>query len=86
MRDYLVFEVDGEPVPAYTCFFDPYACIGGVRAADPVDAAKVVAGVTGRVRKYAVIEAAIVDLTADDYGIDALYGIDPAAGPQLRER
>jgi hypothetical protein len=85
MRDYLVFEVDGEPVPAYTCFFHRYACVGGVRATDPVDACKVIAGVTGRVGKYAVIEAAIVDLTADEYGIDAMYGIDPAVAPRLRE-
>jgi hypothetical protein len=65
-RDYLVFEADGDPVPAYTCFFTAHTCIGHVRAEDPVVAAKVIAGVTGRVRSYAVIEVTIVDLAAPD--------------------
>jgi hypothetical protein len=65
-RDFLVFEATGEPVPAYTCFFTAHSCIGHVRAADEVAAAKVVAGVTGRVRKYAVVEVAMVDLAGAD--------------------
>jgi hypothetical protein len=64
MRDFLVFEATGEPVPAYTCFFTEHECIGHVRAADEVAAAKVIAGVTGRVRKYAVLEVTMVDLAA----------------------
>jgi hypothetical protein len=65
-RDFLVFEATGEPVPAYTCFFTEHTCVGHVRAEDEVGAAKVAAGVTGRVRKYAVIEVAMVDLGAGD--------------------
>jgi hypothetical protein len=63
-RDFLVFEATGEPVPAYTCFFTEHSCIGHVRAEDEVAAAKVIAGVTGRVRKYAVVEVTMVDLAA----------------------
>jgi hypothetical protein len=63
-RDFLVFEASGEPEPAYTCFFTEHRCIGHVRAEDEVAAAKAVAGVTGRVRKYAVVEATMVDLAA----------------------
>ena len=65
-RDFLVFEATGEPVPAYTCFFSAHACVGHVRAEDEVGAAKVVAGVTARVGRYAVVEVAIVDLAAAD--------------------
>ncbi len=72
-RDFLVFEATGEPVPAYTCFFTEHRCIGQVRADDEVAAAKVVAGVTGRVRKYAVVEVTMVDLAdADPLGADLL--------------
>jgi hypothetical protein len=70
-RDFLVFEAIGEPEAAYTCFFTEHRCIGHVRAEDEVAAAKVVAGVTGRVRRYAVIEATMVDLAgADPLGPD----------------
>jgi hypothetical protein len=65
-RDYLVFEATGDRVPAYTCFFTEHACIGHVRAEDEVAACKVITGVTGRVRKYAVLEVTIVDLAAED--------------------
>jgi hypothetical protein len=65
-RDYLVFEATGDPVPAYTCFFTEHACIGHVRAEDEVAACKVIAGVTGRLRKYAVLEVTVVDLAAAD--------------------
>lgn len=72
-RDFLVFEATGEPVPAYTCFFTEHRCIGHVRAEDEVAAAKVVAGVTGRVRRYAVLEVTMVDLAeADPLGGDLL--------------
>lgn len=60
-RDFLVFEASGEPVPAYTCFFTAHSCIGHVRAEDEVAAAKVVAGVTERVGRYAVVEVTMVD-------------------------
>jgi hypothetical protein len=65
-RDYLVFEATGDPVPAYTCFFTEHTCIGHVRAEDEVAACMVVAGVTGRLRKYAVLEVTVVDLAAAD--------------------
>jgi hypothetical protein len=65
-RDYLVFEATGEPVPAYTCFFASHTCLGHVRAEDEVAASKVIAGVTGRVGTYAVIEVRMVDLAAGD--------------------
>jgi hypothetical protein len=72
-RDYLVFEASGDRVPAYTCFFEEHRCIGHVRAEDEVAACKVVTGVTGRVRKYAVLEVTIVDLGAEDpLGCDAV--------------
>lgn len=72
-RDFLVFEATGEPVPAYTCFFTEHTCIGHVRAEDEVAAAKVVAGATGRVGKYAVLEVTMVDLAeADPLGGDLL--------------
>lgn len=69
-RDYLVFEDTGTSTPAYTCFLAEHTLIGHVRAEDELAAAKVAAGVTGRVRKYAVLEVAIVDLTADTCGRD----------------
>jgi hypothetical protein len=70
-RDFLVFEATAEPVAAYTCFFTEHRCIGHVRAEDEVAAAKAVAGATDRVRKYAVVEATIVDLAgADPLGSD----------------
>lgn len=65
-RDFLVFEATGEPVPAYTCFFTEHSCIGHVRAEDEVAAAKAVAGATGRVRRYAVVEVTMVDLGGQD--------------------
>jgi len=65
-RDFLVFEATGEPVAAYTCFLTEHSCIGHVRAQDEVAAAKVVAGVTGRVRRYAVVEVTMVDLAGGD--------------------
>jgi hypothetical protein len=65
-RDFLVFEATAEPVAAYTCFFTEHSCIGHVRAEDEVTAAKVVAGVTGRLRRYAVVEVTMVDLAAGD--------------------
>ena len=71
-RDFLVFEATGEPVPAYTCFFTEHSCIWHVRAQDEVAAAKVVAGVTRRVRKYAVLEVTIVDLAGDSLGTDLI--------------
>lgn len=71
-RDFLVFEATGKPVPAYTCFFTEHTCIGHVRAADEVAAAKVIAGVTERVGRYAVLEVTMVDL-ADPMGHD-LFG------------
>lgn len=72
-RDFLVFEATSEPVPAYTCFFTEHSCIGHVRADDEVAAAKAVAGATGRVRRYAVVEATMVDLAgADPLGGDLL--------------
>jgi hypothetical protein len=67
-HDYLVFEATGELVPAYSCFFTEHTCIGHVRAEDPVAACKVITGVTGRVRKYAVVDVTIVDLGAPDPG------------------
>jgi len=71
-RDFLVFEATGDPVAAYTCFFTEHRCIGHVRAEDEVGAAKAVAGVTGRVRKYAVVEVTMVDLAgANPLGQDA---------------
>ena len=69
-RDYLVFEATGEPVPAYTCFFTEHTCVGHVRADDEVAACKVVAGVTGRVSRYAVLEVTVVDLGADPLASD----------------
>jgi hypothetical protein len=70
-HDYLVYEATGEAVPAYTCFFTEHTCIGHVRAEDPVAAAKVITGVTGRVGRYAVIEVTVVDLAAPDpHGYD----------------
>lgn len=65
-RDFLVFEATGDPEPAYTCFFTEHSCVGHVRAADEVAAAKAVAGATGRVRRYAVVEVTMVDLAAAD--------------------
>lgn len=65
-RDFLVFEATAEPVPAYTGFFTAHTCIGHVRAEDELAAATVVAGVTGRVRKYAVVEVTMVDLAGRD--------------------
>jgi hypothetical protein len=64
LRDYLVFEATGDPVPAYTCFFTEHTLVGHVRAEDEVAAAQVVAGVTGRVCRYAVVEVTTVDLAA----------------------
>lgn len=66
LRDYLVFEATGEPRPAYSCFFTEHTLVGHVRAEDEVAAAQVVAGVTGRVRKYAVVEVTTVDLAAPE--------------------
>lgn len=73
LRDYLVFEASEEPVPAYTCFFTPHSCVGHVRAEDEVGAAQVVAGLTGRVRKYAVVDVTVVDLgSASPQGRDLI--------------
>jgi hypothetical protein len=70
-HDYLVYEATGDPVPAYTCFFTEHTCVGHVRAEDPVAAAKVITGVTGRVGRYAVVEVTVVDLAAPDpHGYD----------------
>ena len=65
-RDFLVFEATAEPVAAYTCFFTEHRCVGHVRAEDEVAAAKAVAGATGRLRTYAVVEATMVDLSGSD--------------------
>lgn len=74
-RDYLVFEATGDPVPAYTCFFTGHTCIGHVRARDETGAAKAIAGVTGRVGKYVVIEATVVDLASGLPGHDLLADV-----------
>jgi hypothetical protein len=83
-RDYLVFEATGDPEPAYTCFFTEHTCIGHVRAEDEVAACKVIAGVTGRLRKYAVLEVTVVDLAAaDPLGCDVVAEV---AGTPHRAR
>jgi hypothetical protein len=79
-RDFLVFEATGEPEPAYTCFFTEHRCVGHVRAEDEVAAAKAVAGVTGRVRRYVVIEATMVDLVGADALVPDQAG-DAGGGP-----
>ncbi len=70
LRDFLVFEATGDPQPAYTCFLTEHGDPKHVRAEDEVAAAKVVCGMTGRVRKYAVLEVAIIDLAARPHGDD----------------
>lgn len=78
-RDFLVFEATADPIPAYTTFLTGHTLVGQVRAENEVAAAKVVAGATGRVGKYAVIEVAIVDLAAD--GVDVVAVVD-GMGPR----
>lgn len=66
LRDYLVFEATaGDSIPAYTTFLTGHTLVGHVRAENELAAAQAVAGATGRVAKYAVLEVAIVDLVVD---------------------
>jgi hypothetical protein len=53
-----------------------------VRAEDPVAAAKVITGVTGRVGRYAVVDVTVVDLAAPD---PAGYDLVSAVG-DMRHR
>lgn len=77
--DFLVFIDTGKTVPAYTTFLAEHELVGHVRAEGPVEAATVAAGVTGRVRKYAVLEVSIIDLGAD--GVDVVAVVDET-GPR----
>jgi hypothetical protein len=73
-KDYLVFEKSAKPIPAYTTFLTGYNLVGHVRAVDEEAASKVAAGVTGRVKKYAVLEVTIIDLAADEINVIKVVG------------
>lgn len=70
-RDYLVFEATSAPVPAYACHATKHGEVWHVRADNVTAAAKVVMAVTGRVGKYAVVPATIVEL-ASPLGVDLI--------------
>lgn len=46
--------------------FDPYVCIGAVKAADVDAAAQATVRATRRVSKFAFVEASFVDFTKDE--------------------
>lgn len=65
--DWLVFRL-GEDIEAYKCFAQEAQSVHRVTTEtdDPVEAAKIVLGVTGRIARYAVIPACVVDLRTID--------------------
>jgi hypothetical protein len=66
-KDWLVFETSERPIHAYDGFSEKFGLPPKhVRAKDEEAAAKIVMGVTGRISKYAIIEATIIDLAANN--------------------
>lgn len=80
-RDWIVFQAAGAPIPAYTCLAQPTTGPWIVRAADELAAAKVVCGITGAVREYAVLPVAVVDLAANDSDVIADVADTPHRAP-----
>jgi hypothetical protein len=69
-KDWMVFETSERPIHAYNGFSEKFGLAPKyVRAKDEDAAAKVVMGVTGRIGRYAVIEATIIDLSANNNNV-----------------